>query len=109
MGDAGNEYDFNPPSEPESARRRTPGPAPVRRNACEQWLKNRLSSRPAQLSKLRKDAESEGYSAETLYSAKEVLGIKEFPNGGGKWWRLPGGNESDGIARDDGSGAVGAA
>jgi len=48
MGDAGNNYDSNPPSEPAPAPRR-PGPPPAKLEECKTWLAARLTPNPGQV------------------------------------------------------------
>ena len=93
MGDAGNEYDPNPPTEPETVPRK-PGPPPAKLDACKSWLAERLASGPARVSELRKGAAEAGVissenSADTLYRAHEALKVVEYVLDGRKWWKLP--------------------
>ena len=86
MGDSGNEYDGNPPSEPEPAR---PGPAPVRLAECKQWLKDQLTPNPAAVQSVRTESDKAGFSVNILYKAKHELKVDEYVVGRGKWWKLP--------------------
>jgi hypothetical protein len=95
MGNSGNEYDFNPPSEPDSTPRRT-GPSPAALEKCKEWLTTRLGPTPARVSDVRTDAEGAGLSPGTLYKARDALGVTEYTLEGKKWWRMP--------AEDDGEG-----
>jgi hypothetical protein len=91
MTQEGNNYDFNPPTEPESAQHR-PGPAPVKLEACKAWLKIRLTPNPAMVKDVRADSEKPEngkFAADTLYKAKDALGVEEYTFDRRKWWKLP--------------------
>jgi hypothetical protein len=88
MGESGNEYDFTPPHEPETAPRK-PGPPPAKLDACKGWLSERLTPNPARVSEVRKDAEAKGYPSATLYRARDDIGVAEYQIDGRKWWKLP--------------------
>ncbi len=91
MGKDGNVYDFNPPTEPESTQRR-PGPPPAKLEACKKWLMERLTPIPAMVKDVRADAEKPEngkFSVDTLYKAKDALGVEEYTFEGRKWWQLP--------------------
>jgi hypothetical protein len=87
MGDAGNEYDFNPPREPEPVQRR-PGPPPAKLGECKSWLAARLTPNPAPVKDVRSDADAAGFSADTLYAAMRATAIEEYTVGKRKWWKL---------------------
>jgi hypothetical protein len=88
IGDAGCEFDFNPPEAPEPIRRK-PGPPPEKLEACKAWLSERLGPNPARVSAVRKDAEKAEFPVATLYKAKDALGIEELVLERKKWWKLP--------------------
>jgi hypothetical protein len=88
MTTTGNEYDFNPPKEPE-AEPHKPGPAPERLDACKAWLAAQLTPIPVPLKDLRSEAEAAGFATGILYRAKEALKIDEYRVDGRKWWKLP--------------------
>jgi hypothetical protein len=88
MGSAGNEYDFDPPREPDPAPRRT-GPPPVKLEECKKWLAQRLTPNPSRVKDVRGDAEKASFSADTLYRAMEALGVDEYELDRRKWWKLP--------------------
>jgi hypothetical protein len=88
MGTTGNEYDFNPPREPDPLPRKR-GPVPVKQEACKKWLANYLTPNPAMVKDVRTHAEAAGFSADTLYKAKDAIGVEEYPQHGFKWWKLP--------------------
>ncbi len=91
MGENGNEYDFNPPTEVESIPTRR-GPVPAKLEACKKWLTERLTPNPGRVKDLRSEAETEGYTSTTFYDAKRSLGIEEFEvceqNRKYKCWKL---------------------
>ena len=87
IADGGCSFDFNPPSAPEAEPRR-PGPAPARLEKAKAWLTDRLES-PSRVKEVRTDAENAGYSADTLYRARDALGAEEYTLEGRKWWKLP--------------------
>jgi hypothetical protein len=91
MGDAGNEYDDDPPGEPddETSLPRKRGKAPVKLDACKQWVTEKLNPHPVRVKDIRAAAVDAGYGAATLYSACKVLGVEEDLVDGRKWWRLP--------------------
>ena len=104
MGDAGNDYDSCPPTEPEAAPRR-PGPPPAKLTACKEWLAGRLTPNPARVSELRKGAAEAGLisseqSAGTLYAARDALGVNEYELDGRKWWKLTAETGPEGIDPD---------
>lgn len=96
MGSEGNEYDDQPPAaaEPEQANgaprngARNNGPPPVKIAACMAWLEVHLGLGRTRVSRVRTAAEQEGYTAGTLYKAKDRLGIVEIEVDGYKFWEL---------------------
>ena len=94
MGDAGNEYDDNPPARaieegsPAPGGRRRPRGVPPKVRECADWLKDHLSSGPNRVSITRTKAEAAGFKPATLYAAKELLQASEFEAEGRKWWTL---------------------
>jgi len=82
-----NDYDSTPPKEPEPTPRRH-GPPPAKLEECKGWLTERLTN-PAPVSDVRHDAESAGYSAGTLYQAKDAIKADEYLIERRKWWKLP--------------------
>jgi len=88
MATAGNEYDSNPPREPEPTPRK-PGPPPAKLKECKTWLAARLTPNPGRVKDVRFDAEKAGFSADTLYRAKEALAVDEYTLDRRKWWKLP--------------------
>ena len=84
----GNEYDLNPPQEPEDSPRK-PGPPPAKLEECKTWLRERLTPNPAPVKDVRSDAEKAGFSASVLYKAKKAIGADEYADGPRKWWKLP--------------------
>lgn len=87
MGSGGNEYDSNPPSEPEQARGK-PGPASTKRIACKAWLEDQLTPNPMSVVDARGLAQTEGFGTGMLYRAKEELDVEELVVDGRKWWKL---------------------
>jgi hypothetical protein len=86
IADTGCSFDFTPPTAPESSK---PGRKPAKLDACKTWLAERLAM-PARVRDVRDDAESAGYSASTLYVARDALGVIEDTIDGRKWWRISG-------------------
>jgi hypothetical protein len=81
----GNDYDFEPPKEPEPPVRGRP---PVKLEECKAWLTKQLTPSPVRVKDIRDDAEKAIFSADTLYSAKRALGVEEYTLDGKKWWKL---------------------
>jgi hypothetical protein len=88
MGDLGNEYDTNPPASAETFERRPPGPPPEKVQEAVTWLCEWLSGGAKRVSYTRTEAELRGFSARTIYRAKEALHIEEFEAEEKKWWKL---------------------
>jgi hypothetical protein len=88
MGTAGNQYDFDPPREPDPTPRKR-GPIPLKLEACKKWMADRLTPNPAMVKDVRTDADAAGFSADTLYKAKDAIGVEEYTQDSFKWWRLP--------------------
>jgi hypothetical protein len=88
MKDAGNDYDFDPPKEPEAFPRRR-GPAPIKLEECKGWLKKLLTPNPVRVTDVRRDAEKAGYSADVLYRARNALKAEELKLDHRLWWKLP--------------------
>jgi hypothetical protein len=88
MGDAGNDYDSNPPNEPEPTPRKR-GPNPEKLEACKKWLTKQLTPNPVRVADIRSDADKAEFSADTLYKAKDALGAEEYTVDRRKWWKLP--------------------
>jgi AAA domain len=87
MTNTGNEYDFDPPKELESVPRKH-GPPPVKLEECKKWLSERLNPNPDAVVQIRKDAESAGFSVDTLYRSHQALKVEEYSVGRRKWWKL---------------------
>jgi hypothetical protein len=92
MGDAGNEYDANPPEidrgdDPGSPGRAGQGRSSRQVQQAAEWLRSRLAH-PCRVKTLRDEAEDANISASTLYRAKEMLRLVEYEQEGRKWWRL---------------------
>lgn len=78
-----------------------PGPAAVKLEACVAWLRDRMASGPASLSEVRHDAALAGFSAKTLYRAKDALGVDDDLRDGRRWWSPPSvQHETLGVAPD---------
>jgi hypothetical protein len=88
MKSDGNDYDFDPPTEPEPVTRKR-GPVPEKLEACKAWLADRLGGGDARVSEVRSDGEKAGYVAATLYAARDSLKIEEETRQGRKWWKQP--------------------
>ncbi len=91
IGEAGNEYDDGPPvtDAREDCMPRKRGKAPVKLDACEEWLARQLSTQPARVKDVRALAARAGYVSTTLYKAAKRLGVVENVVDGRKCWRLP--------------------
>jgi hypothetical protein len=93
MRDAGNDYDDAPPQEPgKRAEGNARGPLPEQAGRCMEWLATLLAE-PGRLGRakvveIRDLAEQAGFSAKTLYKARDQLGLVES-EGRPKWWSLP--------------------
>jgi hypothetical protein len=101
MGDVGNEYDTSPPEKPEEGRvaGHKKGPIPTKLKECMDWLSTQINGIPVRVSMVRNNAEKEGYNVNTLYQAKDHLGIVETESEPGgatnrtyKFWSSPGGD-----------------
>ena len=88
MKTGGNDYDFEPPKEPDPLPRR-PGPPPAKLEECKIWLAAQLTPNPTRVSVVRKAAELADFAAGTLYAARDALGVAEYELEGRKWWKLP--------------------
>ena len=88
MTDKRNDYDFDPPKEPDPAPRR-PGPVPARLEECKRWLTDFLTPNPAAVVEIRRDAENAGFSVDTLYRSRDALKLNEYMFERRKWWKLP--------------------
>jgi hypothetical protein len=85
ISDRGSTFDSCPPLKPGPPRcDHSP-----KREACMQWLRQRLTPNSSRVSEVRSDAEQAGYSAGILYQAKEALKVTEYVERGRKWWSLP--------------------
>lgn len=88
MGDAGNDYDSNPPSEPAPVPRR-PGPPPAKLEECKVWLAARLTPNPARVKDVRSESDTKGFAVKTLYAARDALEVDEYDFERRIWWKLP--------------------
>ena len=55
-------------------------------------LRNRhsqLTPNPAAVKDIRTESDKAGFSAKTLYQAKDELKVDEYEVNGRKWWKLP--------------------
>ena len=88
MGTAGNDYDSEPPKEPDPVPKKR-GPSPEKLEECKTWLAAQLTPNPARVSVVRKAAEQAGHATGTLYAARDALGVSEYELEGRKWWKMP--------------------
>jgi hypothetical protein len=97
MTTTGNEYDFNPPKEPESVYLTSlrPSRQPSKAEECQTWLAEQLTPNPVPVKDLRTEAEAAGFAPAVLYRAKEALQVEEYIIDHRKWWKLP--LEADGA------------
>jgi hypothetical protein len=85
-GTDGYEYDTNPPRDRAGPDR----PAKVSKvDEAADWLADRLSGGPQQVGRLRTAGEAAGFSAKSLYRAKEKLMVREDEIDGRMWWLPP--------------------
>jgi len=91
MGEAGNEYDNDPPGGPSLADSTPPKkrPVPSRLESCKRWLTELLTPDPLRVREIRSRSHAAGYSPNRLYRAREALLVEEYTLEGRKWWRLP--------------------
>jgi hypothetical protein len=83
----GNDYDFEPPKEPDATPRKR-GPTPAKLEECQRWLTERLTT-PAPVCEVRRDADAAKFAVGTLYAARDALNVDEYQVGRLKWWKLP--------------------
>ncbi len=88
MTNDGNDYDLEPPKEPDRAPRKR-GPVPAKLDECTAWLAEQLTPNPARVAAIRRDAEQVPFATTTLYRSKDALGVEEYTFEGRKWWKLP--------------------
>ena len=86
MGDEGNEYDDAPPAKVEAGP--VGGEIPVKIREAMDWLRTYLSTGMKRVSNTRSAAETAGINSQTLYRAKDALGVSECSLEGRKWWEL---------------------
>jgi hypothetical protein len=79
-------FDSQPPEDPTKDQNGRPA---VKLGICKLWLNAMLDPNPRPVRDLRKEAETEGYAANTFYKAAEALGLEEFTVDKRKWWKLP--------------------
>ena len=96
--DKGCDYDPNPPDEsgPTLGKR---GPAPEKLDACKEWLAECLTPNPMRVVDIRKESDEKGFSAKTLYRAKDDLGLDEYTLDRLKWWKMPVTASADGLKK----------
>lgn len=90
MGDTGNEYDSDPPKEPEALDpgQQRPDPAVDR---CAAELQKKLANGIRHVHVLRTQLEEAGYSSKTIYAAKARLRLEEYRDDRGrKCWSAEG-------------------
>jgi AAA domain len=95
MYDYGNDYDTSPPDSAEGPDTVPNRPPPPKVTEAVEWLKARLASGPQAVGRTRTAAELAGFSAGTLYRAKQVLGLVEVELQQRKWWKFPPGNQEN--------------
>lgn len=87
MGDAGNTYDTNPPTEPETVEA---GPQRISAlDRCLEWLLRELEGGPKMLGVIRKACDDAGFAPKTFYAAKARLKLSEFKSEGRTWIEVP--------------------
>jgi hypothetical protein len=91
IGEAGNEYDSSPAAEAaeEASAARKRGKAPVKLDACKEWLVDQLGAQPARVKDVRALAVHAGFVPTTLYKAASRLNVLEHIVDGRKSWSLP--------------------
>ena len=91
MTDYGNEYDTNPPTDPDESGPGGGGCGPSISAQCRkamEWLTTYLADGPKRVSNTRSEGEFQGHSSKTMYKAVKHLGVQEYESEGRKWWRL---------------------
>jgi hypothetical protein len=90
IGEAGNEYDNNPPTvvDDEADSPRTRGRVPRKLDACAEWLADQLGKLPVRVKDIRDAALAAGFSNSTLYKTFHKLDVVEYVVDGRKFWRL---------------------
>jgi hypothetical protein len=66
-----------------------PGPSPVKLEAAMDWLKSYLAEGPRKSRDVFAEGEAAGHKKDTLYTAKDRLGVKVKHSNGGWLWELP--------------------
>lgn len=94
MGDAGNEYDLEPPKEPEEGGPFVGGqtnapPSMNRVQECAMWLKESLSFGPMYLKDILETGKGKGYNVNLIYRAKDMAKVSEDTTEARKRWELP--------------------
>ncbi len=103
MGDAGNDYDSNPPESPPENVGRAKGPRPAVQEAVG-YLMTQLRHGPMRVSVIRTlcDKREPPISAKALYEAKNYLPLEEYEEEDQmshkpyKWWKLTANEEANG-------------
>jgi hypothetical protein len=89
MGDAGNEYDDQPPAPIEDREGEERVSAAT--VECMDWLKTQVEHTPRAVAELRTQAEAKGWDSKRLYDAKRRLKLIETTAANRKWWGVPNG------------------
>jgi hypothetical protein len=87
MGDKGNEYDFNPPVEPDEFG--PPAKKTKRSDACLECLTVFLANGPKPLTEIYAFAQENNYGKNTLYKLRDEGHFVEIEKNGKKYWSLP--------------------
>jgi DNA primase catalytic core len=90
MTNEGNFYDDKPPYPPDqepTSQARTEKETTLLKQ-CREWLTGWLQKGAQPVGVTRTEAEAKGFSAKTLYTAKDYLDVEQYSTGGKKWWRL---------------------
>lgn len=105
MGDDGNGYDVDPPTEPGGVGNGEDRPVPRLVQRAIDFLRDRLAGGPVRVSVLRTEADhcDPAINNRFLYRAKEYLGVEEFIDlRQKKWWKIPNGLDArNGHADED--------
>lgn len=104
MGDAGNEYNGNPPSlaAPPSASKGAAGKTPSAVRAAMDWLSAKLAEGPIFCRAAIADAVEAGHGKRTFFKAVKELGVVTEGPKGNRFYRLPKpGEESEGEDDDE--------
>lgn len=65
-----------------------PGPKPVLRDACSEWLNAELGAGPRPVAELFDTGKQLGFSEKVVYAAAKEVGIRKYQQDRAWWWEL---------------------